>query len=166
MYRRIALAVFTLSISVYCCAQRAPEQRWTDKNNAESYAAHMIQSAYGELGYMEVKVQFRDVGTRRIFEVEPGRIYHVKVVKILGKNDLPTDAMTSAPTVGSVYYGGASADQMNDLIDSLKSRYSRTANWGLQLDRTNAEVTIVVALGANSGSELEDWFNANFPTKK
>jgi hypothetical protein len=42
MYRRIAVAIFTLSISVHSYAHRDPEQRWTDKNNAEQYAAYMM----------------------------------------------------------------------------------------------------------------------------
>ena len=42
MYRRIALAIFTLSISVPCYSQRDPERTMTDKNYVEQYAAYMI----------------------------------------------------------------------------------------------------------------------------
>ncbi len=84
MYRRIALAILTLSISVHCYAQRDAERRWTDKNNAEQYAAYMIQIAYYERGYMGVRVHVRDDGARMTFEVDPGRIYHIKAMQILG----------------------------------------------------------------------------------
>jgi len=156
MYRRIALAIFTLSISVHCYAQRDHERTFmTDKNYVEQYAAYMIQQAYGERGYMGVKVQVRDDGARKVFDVDPGRIYHIKVMQILGQNDLPAEAMSTAPTVGDVY----SAARINDWIATLRSRYSKTVNWGMLLDHNNAGVTIVVALGANSGSELKDWFS-------
>ena len=72
MYRRIAVAIFTLSISVHCYAQRDPERRWTDKNNAEQYAAYMIQIAYYERGYMGARVQVRDDGATKVFEVGAG----------------------------------------------------------------------------------------------
>ena len=95
MYRRIAVAIFTLSISVHCYAQRDPERRWTDKNNAEQYAAYMIQIAYYERGYMGARVQVRDDGATKVFEVEPGRIDHIKAMQILGRNDLPAEAMST-----------------------------------------------------------------------
>ena len=76
MYRRIALAVLTLLISVCCYAQSDTERRWTDQNNAEQYAAYMIQIAYYERGYMGVRVQVRDDGTRKVFEVVPERLPH------------------------------------------------------------------------------------------
>ncbi|MGA8620747.1 MAG: hypothetical protein WB660_19750 [Candidatus Sulfotelmatobacter sp.] len=75
----------------------------------------MIKVAYNERGYMGVRVQVKEDGARRIFEVDPGRIYHIKAMQILGKNDLPAEAMTSAPSVGDVY----SAARMNDWIATL-----------------------------------------------
>jgi hypothetical protein len=71
MYRRIAIAIFTLSIGVHCYAQRDPERGWTDKNNAEKYAAYMIQIAYSERGYMGARVQVRDDGATEVFECTP-----------------------------------------------------------------------------------------------
>ena len=103
MCRRIALAVFTLCISFYSQAQQKPNQIWTDKNNAEEYAAYMVQLAYYERGYMGAKVQVRDDGAKKVFEVDPGRIYHIKSMQILGQDDLPAEAMSTAPTVGDVY---------------------------------------------------------------
>ena len=70
MYRRIALAIFAFSISVHCYSQHNPERRGTDKNNAEQYAAYMIQIAHYERGYLGARVQVRDDGVRKIFEVD------------------------------------------------------------------------------------------------
>ena len=44
----------------------------------------MIRIAYNERGYLGVNVQVRQDGTRRVFEVDPGRIYPIKAVDILG----------------------------------------------------------------------------------
>jgi hypothetical protein len=113
MYRRIALAIFRFSISVHCCAQRDPERRWTDKNNAEQYAAYMIQIAYNDRGYMGARVQVLDGGARNILEVDMGRIYHVKAMQILSRNDLPAQAVSTAPTVGDVYSAARINASMN-----------------------------------------------------
>jgi hypothetical protein len=137
MYRRIAVAIFTLSISVHSYAHRDPEQRWTDKNNAEQYAAYMIQIAYYERGYMGARVQVRDDGATKVFEVEPGRIYHIKAMQILGRNDLPAEAMSTAPTVGDVY----SDARVSDWIATI----NRALRWGsVRCDHATADCTIQV----------------------
>jgi hypothetical protein len=146
MYRRFALAIFTLFIGFYSYAQRDPERGWTDKNNAEHYAAYMIRIAYYELGYLGARVQVREDGTSRIFEVEPGHVYHIKAVQILGSNDLPAEAMTDAPTAGDVY----SNARINDWIAALKSQYKKAASWGMRCDHANAECTIEVGLDADT----------------
>ena len=144
MYRRIALAVFTLCISVYSQAQQEPKHRWTDKNNAEEYAAYMIQVAYQERGYMGVKVQVRDDGATKVFEVDPGRIYHIKVIQILGQNDLPAEAMSTAPTAGDVY-----SARINEWIATVKSQYNRALNWAVRFDHATADCTIEVGPASN-----------------
>jgi hypothetical protein len=81
------------------CAQEVTVERgWTDKNNTEMYAAYMLQNAYSEQGYWEAKVEIRQVGTKRVFVVEPGRIYQVKRFDVAGLSDLPAEAMTDSPT--------------------------------------------------------------------
>jgi hypothetical protein len=152
MNRGIVLAVLTLSISVCCYSQRDTERGMTDRNYVEQYAAHMIRIAYYERGYMGVRVQVRDEGERKVFEVVPGRVYHLKAMQILPKNDLPAEAMSTAPTVGDVY--SDVPVRMNDWIATLKSRYNRTAaHWGVRLDHANAEATIEVEL---DGGALPD----------
>ena len=79
MSQRIGFLLIVLSLSVYSCAQQGSvEHGWTDKNNPEMYAAYMLRNAYYEQGYWEAKVEIRQTGTKRVFVVEPGRIYHVK----------------------------------------------------------------------------------------
>lgn len=151
MYRRIALGVLTLAICVCGYAQRDAGQRWSDKNNAEHYAAYMIRIAYYERGYMGVRVQVRDAGARKVFDVVPGRIYHIKAMQIHPQNDLPAGAMSGAPTVGDAY----SADRMNDWIAALKSRYNRVAHWGMRLDHGNADATIEVELDGGGVPDLK-----------
>ena len=146
MYRRIALAIFAFSIGFYSHAQDNPGRGWTDKNNAEEYAAYLIRIAYYDLGYLGARVQVRENGTRRIFEVEPGRVYRIKDVQILGNNDLPAQAITAAPTVGDVY----SNARINDWVDTLRRRYKKDASWGMRADHANASVMIEVGLDADS----------------
>jgi len=145
MGQQVVSAIFVVFACLYGLAQSGAGQGWTDKNNAEEYAAYMIRVAYNERGYIGASVQVREDGTRRIFEVDPGRIYHIKALDILGRNRLPPQAMTSAPCVGDVF----SSARMNDWTASLKSRYRRTASWGMRSDPANAEVTIEVRLDAN-----------------
>ena len=140
MCRRIALAILTLSISVHCYAQRDPERTETDKNYVEKYAAYMIQVAYYERGYMGVKIQVRDDGARKVFEVDPGRIYHIKVLQIMGRNDLPAEAMSTAPAAGDVY----SADRINGWITTVKSQYNKALGWAVRCDHATADCTIEV----------------------
>ena len=98
---------------------------------------------------MAVRVQVRDDGARKVFDVVSGRVYHIKAVQILPQNDLPAGAMSTAPTVGDAY----SADRIHDWIATLKSRYNRAAHWGMRLDHANADATIEVEL---DGSAVHD----------
>ena len=70
-------------------------------------------------------------------------------MQILPQNDLPAEAMSTAPIVGDVY----SAARMNEWIATLKSRYNRAANWGMRLDHANADATIEVEL---DGGAVQD----------
>jgi outer membrane lipoprotein SlyB len=63
----------------------------------------MIRIVCYELGYMGLRVQVRDGGARKVFDVVPGRIYHIKALQIHPQNDLPAGAMSGAPTVGDAY---------------------------------------------------------------
>jgi hypothetical protein len=101
----------------------------------------MIQIAYHERGYMEARVQVRDDGATKVFEVHPGRIYHIKAMQILGRNDLPAEAMSTAPTVGDVY----SDARISDWIGVVNSQYNRALHrWSVRCDHATADCTIQV----------------------
>jgi outer membrane protein assembly factor BamA len=141
MSGRIAFLLFTLSLSVYSCAQEGADERgWTDKNNTEMYAAYMLQHSYNEQGYWGAKVETRQSGTKRVFVVEPGRIYHVKHFDVSGLSGLPEDAMKDSPRAGDLY----SPNRVNEWIASIEKRDARRGNWGAQFDQVHAQVKIEV----------------------
>lgn len=144
MRERFAFLFTVLSLSVCVCAQEGTvEHGWTDKTNTEMYASYMLQHAYYEQGYWESKVEIRQAGTKRIFVVQPGRIYHVERFDASHLGDLPEEAMADAPKAGGVY----SPDRVNEWIETIEKRYGRRVNWGSQFDRAHAQVMIEVKLG-------------------
>src|ERR1700689_3189843 len=104
-------SAFTVTVNA------TPSEDGLTRTMPKQYAAYMIQIAYRERGYMGARVQVRDDGATKVFEVKPGRIYHVKAMKILGRNDLPAEAMSTASTVGDVY----SAARINEWIATVQS---------------------------------------------
>jgi len=143
MRERIVLLFTVLSLSVYACAQEGTvEHGWTGKNNAEMYAAYMLQVAYNEQGYWGAKVEIRQAGTQRVFVVQPGRIYHVERFDVSVLSDLPEEAMTDSPKAGDVY----SPDRVNEWIATIEKSYGRRVNWGSQFDHAHAQVMIEVKL--------------------
>lgn len=103
----------------------------------------MLQVAYNEQGYWGAKVEIRQAGTKRVFVVQPGRIYHVERFDVSVLSDLPDEAMTDSPKAGDVY----SPDRVNEWIATIEKRYGRRVGWGAQLDHAHAQVTIEVKLG-------------------
>ena len=143
MRERIAFLLIVLSLSVCAFAQEGTvEHGWTDKNNTQMYAAYLLQHAYYEQGYWESKVEIRQAGTKRIFVVQPGRIYHVERFDVSMLSDLPQESMTDSPKAGDVY----SPARINEWIATVEKRYGRRVGWGAQLDRAHAQVMIAVKL--------------------
>jgi hypothetical protein len=142
---------FLLALSLPLCAQQkhqpcaqegTVEHGWTDKNNTEMYAAYMLQNAYYGQGYWGAKVEIRQAGTKRVFVVQPGLIYHVARFDVSGLGDLPDGAMTDSPKAGDVY----SLDRVGEWIATIRKRYSRRATWGVRLDHAHAQAVIEVKL--------------------
>jgi outer membrane protein assembly factor BamA len=143
MSERIAFLLFVLSLSTYPSAQEGiVEHGWIDKNNTEMYAAYMLQNAYHEQGYWGAKVEIRQAGTNRVFEVQPGRVYHVKRFDVTELGNLPEEAMTDSPKAGEVY----SPDRVNEWIARIGRRYGRRAYWNVQVDHAHAQAMIQVKL--------------------
>lgn len=132
-----------LSLGVSVCAQEGTvEHGWTDKNNTEMYAAYLLQHVYYELGYWESRVEIRQAGSKRIFVVQPGRIYRVERFDVFGLSDLPEEAMTDSPKAGDAY----SPARVNEWIATIEKKYGRQVSWGSQFDRAHAQVMIEVKL--------------------
>jgi len=141
MRERIAFLLIVLSLSVCTCAQEGNvEHGWTDKNNTEMYAAYMLRVAYNEQGYWGAKVEVRQAGTRRVFVVQPGRIFHVERFDVSRLSDLPEEAMADSPKAGDVY----SPDRINEWIATVKSQYNRALSWGVRCDHATTDCTIDV----------------------
>jgi outer membrane protein assembly factor BamA len=143
MRERIAFLLTVLALSVYACAQEGTvEHGWTDKNNTEMYAAYMLQNAYNEQGYLGAKVEIRQAGTKRVFEVEPGRIYHIELFNVSGQSNLSEKSMKDSPKAGDVY----SPVRISEWIATVEKKDSRRANLSVQLDHAHAQVRVEVEL--------------------
>src|ERR1700680_1627246 len=143
MRQRIAFLLIVLSVGVYVCAQEGiVEHVRTVKKKTEMYAPYRLQHAYYEQGYWESKVETRQAGTKRIFVVQPGRIYHVERFDVSRLSNLPEDAMADTPRVGDVY----SPVRVNEWIATIEKRYGGRVNWGSRFDRAHAQVMIEVKL--------------------
>lgn len=101
-------------------------QGWTDQNNAEGSAAYMIRVAHNEWGYINPSVRATQDGNKRVFEVEPGRIYHVKELRVVGRGGLPAEAMADAPASGEIY----SAARMDDWMTIINNPYGPPGKLG------------------------------------
>jgi hypothetical protein len=132
-----------------CAQEGTVEHGWTDKNNTEMYAAYMLRGAYYEQGYLGAKVEIRQAGTKRVFVVQPGRIYHVERFDVSGLSDLPEEAMTDSPKAGDVY----SPDRINEWIATLKRQYDRELSWGVRCDHATADCRIEVGPDVHDAPE-------------
>jgi hypothetical protein len=97
----------SLLLSLFCAAVLLPQEwqstdnRWTEKNNTEHYAAYLLSMAYREHGYYGAKVEIKQEGTKRLFTVEPGQLFHVKEVLVTGLQTFAEDKiLRDAPKPG------------------------------------------------------------------
>ena len=126
--------------------------RWFNagiKNNTEQYAAYLLSVAYAESGYQGAKIEIKQAGTKRLFIVDPGQIFHVREVLVTGLRTFPEDKIVQdAPKPGDIY----SADRTNEWIQGLVKSYVekdgrlKLVNWGAKSDHAHAQVTIQLTL--------------------
>ena len=144
-----------LLLSLFCAALLLPQEwqptdnKWTDKNNTEHYAAYLLSVAYGEHGYYGAKVEIKQAGTKRLFTVDPGQIFHVKEVLVTGLQTFPKDKIVrDAPKPGDI----DSAARTNEWIQGLIKSYVendgplKLVTWGAKYDHVHAQVTIQLTL--------------------
>jgi hypothetical protein len=135
--KRIAFLLFVLSLNVYSCAQKgAVEHGWTDKNDTQMYSAYLLQHAYNEQGYWGAKAEIRQAETKRVFVVEPERIYHVERFDIFALSDRPEEAMTNSPKAGDVYSPRSPSDRALRFYRQLQSlgELTQPSGFGILLD--------------------------------
>ena len=109
MSRRIAIYA---SLSFLCTTMllaqnwRPADTHWTDKNNyaTEQYAAYLLRTTYYQQGYCGAKVEIKQDGTKRLFIVEPGQIFHLNDVAVSGLGSFPkSKLMQDGPKPGDVF---------------------------------------------------------------
>ena len=152
MSRRIAIY---LPLSFLCAAMlpaqnwQPADTQWTAKNNyaTEQYAAYLLRTTYYQQGYCGAKVEIKQDGTKRLFIVEPGEVFHLNDVAVSGlrrfhKNKL----MQDAPKPGDVF----SPTRINDWVERVSREYTKntgpleSVNWGAKFDYTHSQVNVQV----------------------
>ena len=119
------------------------------KTTREKYAAYLLSATYREHGYYGAKVEIKQAGTKRLFIVDPGQIFHVKEVLVTGLQTFPEDKILwDAPKPGDI----DSAARTNEWIQGLVKSYVendgplKLVNWGAKYDHAHAQVTIQLML--------------------
>ncbi len=118
--------VFPFALMLVCCvpliAQHIVPASWSDKNNTQMSAAHMLKLAYYERGYMDAHVLVTRTKARDVYRVNSGPVYHFKDVKVAGLvGDNLNTAMENAPKSGDVY----SAARVNEWIKDVEGRLGK-----------------------------------------
>lgn len=114
---------------------------------ADQDAAYHRLQPYRASGYLGAKVIIKDAGPTTVFEVQPGPLYHLKQIRVLGLNSFPVaKLMDGAPKIGEVY----SQAKMNDWVVAIRKKYAgkdgpiKLIKYGAQFDHTHAEVNASV----------------------
>src|SRR5215471_8034004 len=139
-----------IALAFLSCIAIAQERRsvWTDKNNAQAYAAYMLQSAYYERGYLAAYVDFKPNATGDVYVVNRGALFHFKEVRVLGMpENLAPLLMADEPKAGEVYSMGRVDDWLIQGRNRLAAKgiAHEFSLHGIQLNREDASVTVTVS---------------------
>jgi len=150
MSRRIGIY---LSLSFLCAAMllaqnwQPTDTHWTDKNNTEQYAAYLLRTTYYQQGYCGAKVEIKQDGSKRLFIVEPGEVFHLNDVAVSGLRSFPEKKlMQDGPKPGDVF----SPMRINDWVERVSDEYTKntgpfeSVNWGAKLDYIHSQVNVQV----------------------
>jgi outer membrane protein assembly factor BamA len=120
---------------------------WTDKNNTEQYAAYLLKTTYYQQGYCGARIEIKQDGSKRLFIVEPGEVFHLNDVVVTGLRDFPTHKlMQDGPKSGDVF----SPDRINDWLGQIRDKFAKNAgpleslNWGAKFDYAHFQVNVQV----------------------
>jgi hypothetical protein len=83
---------------------RPTDNKWTDKNNAEQYAAYLLKTTYYQQGYCAAKVEIKQDGSKRLLIVDPGEPFHLNDVVVTGLQVFNANKlMQGGPKSGEVF---------------------------------------------------------------
>jgi outer membrane protein assembly factor BamA len=138
-------ALTYISLSLLCgvglLAQnwRLTDNKWTDKNNTEQYAAYLLKTTYYEQGYCAAKVEINQDGSKRLFIVDPGETFHLNDVVVTGLQVFKANKlMQDGPKSGEVF----SPIRINDWAEQVRKNYAQSngplesIHWGVKFDYT------------------------------
>jgi outer membrane protein assembly factor BamA len=120
---------------------------WTDKNNTEKYAAYLLEMTYYQQGYVRARVEIKQDGSKRLFIMEPGEVFHLNDVVVTGLRDFPTHKlMQDGPKSGDVFR----PDRINDWLEQIRNKFAKNAGplesvtWGVKFDRAHSQANVQV----------------------
>jgi outer membrane protein assembly factor BamA len=148
-------ALTYISLSLLCCvgllAQnwRPTDNKWTDKNNTEQYAAYLLETTYYQQGYVAAKVEIKQDGSKRLFILDPGELFHLNDVVVSGLQVFKVNKlMQDGPKSGEVY----SPNRMNDWAEQVRKKYAQSNGplesimWGVKFDYTHSQANVEISV--------------------
>jgi outer membrane protein assembly factor BamA len=152
MSRKIAIYLpLTFLCGALLLAQnwRQTDSNWTDKNNTEKYAAYLLKTTYYQQGFCGARVEIKQDGTKRLFIVEPGEVFHLNDVVVTGLRVFPTDKlMQDGPKSADAF----SPMRINDWVEQATNKYAKNAGplesvtWGAKFDYPHSKVNVQVTV--------------------
>jgi len=124
---------------------RPTENKWTDKNNTENAAAYLLRMTYYQQGYCGAKVEIKQDGSRRLFIVDPGELFHLNDLAVIGLRTFPADKlMQGSPKSSDVF----SPARINEWVEQIRKKYGgktgplQHVNFELSLDYGRSQVNV------------------------
>jgi outer membrane protein assembly factor BamA len=146
-------ALTYISLSLLCgvglLAQnwRPTDNKWTDKNNTEQYAAYLLKTTYYEQGYCAAEVEIKQDGSKRLFIVDPGEPFHLNDVVVTGLQVFKANKlMQDGPKSGELF----SPIRINDWAEQVRKNYAQSNGplesilWGVKFDYTHSQANVEI----------------------
>jgi outer membrane protein assembly factor BamA len=144
-------ALTYISLSLLCSVAllalnwRPTDSEWTDKNNTEQDAAYLLKTTYYQQGYCAARVEIKQDGSKRLFIVDSGDLFHLKDVVVTGLHVFEANKlMQDGPKSGEVY----SPIRMNDWAEQVRKNYAQSNGplesimWRVKFDYTHSQANV------------------------
>jgi outer membrane protein assembly factor BamA len=125
---------------------RPTDSIWTDKNNTEQYAAYLLRTTYYQRGYCGARVKIKQDGSKRLFIVEPGEVFHLNVV-VTGLHVFKLNKlMQDGPKTGEIF----SPIRIDDWAEQIRKTYAQSNGplesmmWGVKFDYTHSQANVEI----------------------